>query len=109
MAEYIEREALLKSLDMAMECKDCPRNVNRKTYYDRCACSEVGDICNIITDFPTATDVQPVKRGKWVEESMMYVCSNCKHEFLNDILSIAIWETGEPYFCPWCGADMRTE
>ena len=55
--------------------------------------------------FP-AEDVQPVKRGKWIEQDMYYVCSNCKHEFLNDILGIAIWGNGVPYFCPNCGADM---
>ena len=62
MAEYdlISKTALLRHLDMAIDCKNCPRNADRKTYYDRCACSEVADICNTITDFATFVDVQPL-------------------------------------------------
>ena len=70
MAEYdlISKTALLKHLDMAIDCKDCPRNINRKTYYDRCACTEVGDICDTITDFATFADVQPVNQWISVKE-----------------------------------------
>lgn len=66
MAEYdlISKTALLRHLDMAIDCKDCPRNTDRKTYYERCACSEVADICNTITDFATFADVQPV--NQWI-------------------------------------------
>jgi hypothetical protein len=66
MAEYdlISKTALLRHLDMAIDCKDCPRNTDRKTYYERCACSEVADICNTITDFATFVDVQPVVHCK---------------------------------------------
>lgn len=62
MAEHdlISKTALLRHLDMAIDCKDCPRNANRKTYYERCACSEIADICNTITDFATFVDVQPL-------------------------------------------------
>ena len=80
MAEYIEREALLQQLEMAIECKDCPRNADRKTYYDRCACSEIQDICDAITEAPKA-DVQPVKHGRWVivddVEHFIAICSEC--------------------------------
>lgn len=72
MAEYdlISKTALLKQLDMAMDCKDCPRNINRKTYYDRCACTEVGDICDTITDFATFADVQPVNQWISVDDKL---------------------------------------
>ena len=106
MAEYIEREALLKELEMAIKCKDCPRNVDIITYYDRCACSEIGDICNAITEAPAA-DVQPVKRGKWhrINNEGFIYCSECHKE--------AYWDTdyGQQLFdyCPYCGAKMSTE
>lgn len=86
MAEYdlISKTALLRHLDMAIDCKDCPRNANRKTYYERCACSEVADICNTITDFATFADVQPIRHGRWTWDSNApyrehgaYKCSNC--------------------------------
>ena len=113
MAEYdlISKTALLKHLDMAMDCKDCPRNINRKTYYDRCACTEVGDICNTITDFATFADVQPVKHGRWIdstfydpcekswEQNFEFECSNCGHKIYNK-------PNGDNLFCGHCGARM---
>ena len=69
MAEYIEREALLQQLEMAIECKDCPRNADRKTYYDRCACSEIQDICDAITEAPKA-DVQPANQWISVDDKL---------------------------------------
>ena len=80
MAEYIEREELLKRLDMAIDCKNCPRCVDMKTYYDRCAYTDIQDVCGIISDIPTA-DVQPVKHGRWIitddVEHFIAVCSEC--------------------------------
>lgn len=59
MAEYISREALLERLDMASDCKNCPRCVDMKTYYDRCAYTDIQDVCSVISDMPAA-DVQPI-------------------------------------------------
>lgn len=98
MNEFIEREALLKHLN---ECA-------KDEFFDSDMARAVVGISVYVEMMPTA-DVQPVKRGKWIEQDMYYVCSNCKHEFLNDILGIAIWGNGVPYFCPNCGADMRGE
>ena len=122
MAEYdlISKTALLKHLDMAMDCKDCPRNINRKTYYDRCACTEVGDICNTITDFATAADVQPVKHGRWITKAedyykawqdsgrswddmpyfvtgLKFACSNCFEQFDVNAEGVEKWNG-----CPLC-------
>ena len=124
MAEYIERETLLKELEMAIKCKDCPRNVDIITYYDRCACSEIGDICNAITESPAA-DVQPVKRGHWIEKSeeyyrlwqdsgrswddmpyfvtgLKFACSCCFNQYDVNAEGVEEWD-----FCPKCGADLR--
>ena len=105
MAEYIEREALLQQLEMAIECKDCPRNADRKTYYDRCACSEIQDICDAITEAPKA-DVQPVKRGRWeyirnVKLSgtiKLCECSICHNKIFGGLS-----------YCGNCGARMDGE
>lgn len=32
VVEYINREALLEALRMSIECKDCPRNVDRSQF-----------------------------------------------------------------------------
>ena len=112
MAEYIEREALLKRLDMAIDCKNCPRCVDMKTYYDRCAYTDIQDVCGVISDIPAA-DVQPVKRGYWEEVTdysgwgdTHYRCSVCGEEWY--------LEDGKPKdnnmnFCPRCGARMDGE
>ena len=113
MAEYdlISQTALLRHLDMAIDCKDCPRNTDRKTYYERCACSEVADICNTITDFATFADVQPVKHGKWessqrtIETGTVY-CSNCAIEYyISDLRTVGDCN-GIVHYCPNCGARM---
>ena len=96
MAEYIEREALLKRLDMAIDCKNCPRCVDMKTYYDRCAYTDIQDVCGVISDMPAA-DVQPVKRGRWVAQLNGHVfCTFCGKE-----------QKFSADFCKHCGADMR--
>ena len=69
MAEYIEREELLKRLDMAIDCKNCPRCVDMQTYYDRCAYTDIQDVCGVISDIPTA-DVQPVDRWISVDQRL---------------------------------------
>lgn len=82
-----------------------------------------------IRDVPTAADVQPVKRGRWIqaneedfsyEASMLGIkipdiskyayCSECKFAFSTN----GIDKTGKALihkaiykFCPNCGADMR--
>ena len=63
MAEYIEREALLKRLDMASDCKNCPRCVDMKTYYDRCAYTDIQDVCSVISEMP-AVDIEKLIQAR---------------------------------------------
>ena len=95
--EYVSREALLKALRMSIDCKDCPRNVDRRTYYDECACSEVADICNVITDFPKA-DVREVKHGKWIENHDWIRCDICGFEIKDEYYEKRLQYKG----CPNC-------
>jgi hypothetical protein len=106
MAEYISREALLKRLDMASDCKNCPRCVDMKTYYDRCAYTDIQDVCSVISDMPIA-DVQPVIHAYWIElpkalnpNENPCKCSNCGH-----VLSFMNYYPKSKY-CDDCGARM---
>lgn len=97
MAEYIEREALVKQLKE-----------------EECDCEWLWDILNI----PTA-DVEPVRHGRWVllRESEItgfnpelagldpiggYQCSNCKKEAIFDCNDEFVLSS----YCPNCGARM---
>lgn len=83
MAKYdlISKTALLKHLDMAIECKDCPRNADKDLYKcvhnptsERCSCSDIAQICNKITEFETFADVQPVDRWTSVKDKLPNKC-----------------------------------
>lgn len=113
MAEHdlISKTALLKHLDMAIECKDCPRNANKELYKcvhnltsERCTCSDIAQICIRITEFATFSDVQPVKHGRWelTDNPSFKKCSECGAWWSSDVT--------DNYFtnyCPKCGAKMR--
>lgn len=91
MAEYIEREALLRLYDpQSLHGIPNPDAFNVPFYVVR----------QNILDVPAA-DVRPVVRGEWREmDEGYYVCSSC---------SSFITVNYGYKFCPNCGADMRTE
>ena len=104
MAEYLEREALLKSLTQT--CKDCENNFG-------CDCEECDyALAMLYVKSEKAADVQPVKRGKWIKsnDELFLTCSECKEDLLyNTITRVTVWSgnKGLPPFCPCCGADLR--
>lgn len=79
MAEYIEREALLK------HCHDQPGKM-------------ISDIS--ISMFPAA-DVAPVVHGRWIEDGNYQICSNCGAEHA--------WDEYRASYCEDCGAKMDLE
>lgn len=90
MAEYIEKAELMKKL-----CFE-----TAEWYYS--------PTIKTIKEFPAA-DVQPVKRGKWVNECIeddMKVwwagCSACGEDTHSRYGKVSAYR-----FCPNCGADMR--
>ena len=99
MAEYIEREAVIADLKEQVE-------KGRDTA--ECEATElvIQRFAEYIRVFP-ASDVQPVKRGKWhrINNEGFIYCSKCHKE--------AYWDTdyGQQLFdyCPYCGAKMSTE
>lgn len=98
MAEYIEREATIE-----LYCQKC------KGYYDG-HCIHRGECDVDVIQTAPAADVQPVKRGHWIEHekferkncNVCIECSVCNTWFGHDAYP-------KTKFCPNCGADMRGE
>lgn len=55
---------------------------------------------HIIADFPSA-DVAEVRRGRWIEEDGIQICSECGEEHE--------WEDYRAPYCDTCGAKMDKE
>ena len=93
MAEYIEREAVVKAF-----CESCSDYIDNKCTYE--------GVCetNVIATVPTA-DVQPVRRGKWIEIAgyggMCNTYYQCPFPECNTTESIP------SNYCPNCGAELR--
>ena len=83
MAEYVEKSIIFPALNKAMSENGA---------------LGMADVEDIIDDLPTA-DVQPVKRGRWINNGDCLICSCCKTAYNS-------WFTGSNY-CSECGADMR--
>ena len=98
MAEYIEREALMRRIK-EIHCAECD------SYHGvRCRACWVDDTLDYIDSEPAA-DVAEVVHGRWIwnEEGeidweQFYRCSNCGDK--------EYWESN---FCPNCGAKMDLE
>lgn len=89
MAEYISKEFMLKNLEAD--------KMNNAEHCEPVTVQIMERFIRYVKEFPAA-DVQPVKRGHWIETDygMFYECSECGNvqEF-------------ERNFCYECGADMR--
>ena len=123
MNDLISKTALLKHLDMAMECENCPRNADKELYKcvhnptpECCTCSDIAQICTRITEFADvqhvdrwisckdtmpAADVQSIKHGWWIEEEPRVLkCSVCgEYAPMNYLGQNCI----DSRYCPWCG------
>lgn len=77
MAEYIERNKLLHKIRWASDPEDCVMIAKRMP----------------------ASDVVPVRHGRWIlietDEEQLFFCSECENK--------EYWESD---FCPSCGAKM---
>lgn len=96
MAEYIEREAFLKSVLTAGIGKTIAEY------------SE-SDIGYMIRKQPAA-DVAPVKHGKWIlyPSAHYFKCSECKYTVPYRKAALLNGDRGYRY-CPHCGAKMDLE
>ena len=93
MAEYIEREALMRRIK-EIHCAECD------SYHGvRCRACWVDDTLDYIDSEPAA-DVAPVRHGRW-NDSLARItpyCSVCGHSHRCLIRT--------PNYCPNCGAKM---
>ena len=97
MAEYIEREQLIGSLeDVIADYRD------ERTFSTDFAATVVIDILNNIVKCQPAADVEPVKRGMWLKQTLngtrIWDCSECK------TIGSPAWKR-----CPVCEAKMDEE
>ena len=95
MAEYIEREALMRRIK-EIHCAECD------SYHGvRCRACWVDDTLDYIDSEPAA-DVEPVKRGMWLKQTLngtrIWDCSECK------TIGSPAWKR-----CPVCEAKMDEE
>lgn len=95
MAEYIEREALMRRIK-EIHCAECD------SYHGvRCRACWVDDTLDYIDSEPAA-DVAPVRHGRWGTHSDRpdsLICSVCNCGF-------DMWKHDPHNYCPNCGAKM---
>ena len=117
MAEYIER-------DKAIEC--IRPHVKPTTVYGDGYMQAIEHAVDILELIPAA-DVQPIRRGRWIEKSedfykqwqdsgrswddmpyfvtgLKFACSCCFNQYDVNAEGVEEWD-----FCPKCGADLRGE
>ena len=99
MAEYIDREAIMKF-------------PIRKDHYDRKNGNEhfingIESVLEYAENLPAA-DVAPVRHGRWEKQSGIYSCSECGMTCPYDVQAdvIEYWACN---YCPNCGAKMEGE
>lgn len=91
MAEYIEREYVLKCMDDSYKSAGISAEVKRK-------------VTRWLSKAP-ASDVRPVVKARWVYTDMSrLVCSNCGNPVAFALKDDG-WHHGD--FCPNCGARME--
>lgn len=89
--EYIDREEVIKILEQ----------------YDLSSGSTLGCHSGAIEcaisaiEMLPAADVTPVRRGRWIEEDGIQICSECGEEHE--------WEDYRAPYCDICGAKMNKE
>ena len=102
MAEYIEREALMKNF-CGYDLTKCMKYGNKDAdqRHDSYSTMMMYEIADEIIDAPAA-DVATVRHGRWIDAREYcgdYMCSNCD----------ALYGTNRFNYCPNCGAKMGKE
>lgn len=87
MAEYIEREKIVLS-------------VLGLTIVDPAVAAYADAVLHQVQSVPAA-DVATVRRGRWIEEDGIQICSECGEEHE--------WEDYRAPYCDTCGAKMDKE
>ena len=90
MAEYIEREAILREIERRERLMAGDKTIS------------VDALKRFILNRPAA-DVAPVVHGHWGPGNS--ICPVCGEDKFKD-LDADIWCDWQPHFCPNCGAKM---
>ena len=96
MAEYKNVEPLKK------EIADLKRTIHSEnTDYQTGYMSALSVVEGMIAEQPAA-EVEPVRRGKWLENEYRHYCSECGHMGLFNGFGFKL----ESNYCPHCGAKL---
>ena len=105
MDDYISRNAALSALDDA-ERNNFHNSVLWPDHVEECR--------EVLRDVP-ASDVRPVKRGKWIQKAeqvgkdywVLWECSECGYVRTRGWAHTQDGRKPKAYFCERCSADMR--
>lgn len=99
MAEYINREAIMKFPIRKDHCD--------KEHANGHFINGIESVLEYVENLPSA-DVAPVRHGRWEKQSGLYSCSECGMTCPYDVQAdvIEYWACN---FCPNCGAKMEGE
>lgn len=99
MSDLISRQALKNSLtNWQMEYAEKGKDVERF--------ETIGAVIELVGRLPT---IDPVKRGKWINDKGLYRCSVCNNLW-TDWWAVVVPEERmykEMKYCPTCGAKME--
>lgn len=109
MSDYIDRRSALKHLYKRL-IETANNNVGFKCdagiVYEDVATDRLKTWINEVP----SEDVQPVRHGHWIEETIdddNYVyCSECHDEYIEEDLRLGSWVKQYFKYCPNCGASM---
>lgn len=99
MAEYINREAIMKFPIRKDHCD--------KEHANGHFINGIESVLEYVENLPSA-DVAPVRYGRWEKQSGLYSCSECGTTCPYDVQAdvIEYWACN---YCPNCGTKMEQE
>ena len=101
MAEYIEKEAALKSVrDKLLICETLPDTIAKDA-----SLFTLASMQDSLKTIPAAS-VRENVTGRWIWDDEGYHCSECLYHAYGNAGEVL---TGQFIYCPWCGAKLCEE
>ncbi len=111
MAEYIEKKKLVNRLKMWL--MDLENDMDKGDYGELCenkGAREAVESCICEVEEQPIADVQPIRRGRWIDACCEIECSCCNTRYHDDIINMCYdWSNDKINYCPNCGARMDGE